>query len=225
MRVSPQFPSSQSWFVRALFLTVAAICTTLFSGNDALAASPIPRTTLVFFADHPIEDDLWTRIVDQLRRSQASEAVSVPVLEGEFDVLRGRDLVSGVVVQMGISVFLNGDCTLLPRPRHFVEGALGWVQLVDGEIQPFVHVDCSRIVEMLGPISLGMNRARRNTVMAEAIARVILHEWVHIATQKTGHVESGITKSQFQVTDLLAEDEKIYPRQQVSRAKRRTPGF
>jgi len=170
-------------------------------------------------------DDLWTALVEQLHRSQASEAVSVPVLGGELDVLRGRDLVHGVMVQVGITAFLNGDCTLLPRPKRFVEGALGWVRLIDGEIQPFVHVDCARIVEMLGPLSLGMKRDRRNTVMAEAIARVILHEWVHIATQKAGHVERGITKSHFQVTDLLADDEKIYPRQQVSRDKRRTPGL
>ena len=41
--------------------------------------------------------------------------------------------------------------------------------------------------------------------MAEAIARVIAHEWIHIATQKAGHEKSGVMESQFQVSDLLTE--------------------
>lgn len=234
MNASPRFRSSQSCFVRVpcfvrvLFPAAMALCATWFSGSNVLAESPMPHsthTTLVIFADHPIGDDLWTALVDQLHKGQASEASLIPGLSGELDVFRGSDLIRGVMVQVGISVFLNGDCTLLPRPKRFVEGALGWVPLIDGEIQPFEHVDCTRIVEMLGPLVLGMNRCRRNTVMAEAMARVILHEWIHIATQKAGHGESGITKSQFQVRDLLAEDEQIYPRQQVSRDKRRVPGF
>jgi hypothetical protein len=62
---------------------------------------------------------------------------------------------------------------------------------------------------MLGPMALGMNQSRRDTVMAEAIARVIVHEWIHIATQSAGHAKSGVMQSQFELADLLAYDEQI----------------
>ena len=70
-------------------------------------------------------------------------------------MLRGRDLVTGVSVDQVISVSVIGDCTLLPGPRRMVNGALGWVKKVDGEIQPFIHVSCERIVEMLQRMALG----------------------------------------------------------------------
>jgi hypothetical protein len=98
------------------------------------------------------------------------------------------------------------------------------VKKVDGEIQPFIHVSCERIVEMLQGMALGMDQQRKNTVMAEAMARVIAHEWVHIATQKAGHEKSGVMESGFQVSDLLTDD-PVYPRRHVGRDKRRSAGF
>jgi len=75
-----------------------------------------------------------------------------------------------------------------------------------GRIEPFAHVDCTRIGQVLGPQALGLNRNQRNTVMTGAIARVVLHEWIHIATQNPAHAESGISKAQFGVADLMHRD-------------------
>jgi len=41
------------------------------------------------------------------------------------------------------------------------------------------------------------------------MARVILHEWVHVATQSAGHAAHGVAKSNFGIADLLAEDEEV----------------
>jgi hypothetical protein len=49
-----------------------------------------------------------------------------------------------------------------------------------------------------------MGADRRKTVMAGAIARVIVHEWIHIAAQSSSHTERGIEKAQYGVTDLMA---------------------
>jgi hypothetical protein len=38
---------------------------------------------------------------------------------------------------------------------------------------------------------------------------VIVHEWVHVATQNPGHAREGVAKSSFDVLDLLAEDEAV----------------
>jgi len=45
--------------------------------------------------------------------------------------------------------------------------------------------------------------------MAEAMARVILHEWVHIATQSAHHGSHGVTQSVFGLQDLLADDVEV----------------
>lgn len=226
MTASPQLLASR--FISFRFLVTAVLNAALFMASDAVAESPMPHTThttMVIFTDHPVKDDQWLAIVRELHRSEIGLQTAARQLGGGLEVLRGRDLPMGVSVEQVISVSVVGDCTLLPGPRRMVSGALGWVKKVDGEIQPFIHVSCERIVEMLQPLALGMNRERRNTVIAEAIARVIAHEWIHIATQKAGHEKTGVMESQFQVSDLLTDDEPIYPRRHVGRDKRRPSGF
>ncbi|HEY2472276.1 MAG TPA: hypothetical protein VGI45_31100 [Terracidiphilus sp.] len=192
---------------------------------SALAESPVQHTTMVVFGDHPMNESLWSALVEELHRGQAKEAAAVPVLSGEFDVLRGEDVVPGLVVETSLSVTVIGDCSLKPAPRKFVEGALGWVREERGEFRPLVHLDCERIVAMLGPVALGMNQRRRDTVMAEAMARVIVHEWIHIATKSAGHAKKGVMQSEFELSDLLAYDQQINPRQEASHCKKKQAGF
>jgi len=81
--------------------------------------------------------------------------------------------------------------------------ALGWVLQVNGRIEPFAHVDCTQIGGVLGAQAQGMDADERNTVMAGAIARVIVHEWIHIAAQSSSHAERGIENAQFGEADLM----------------------
>jgi hypothetical protein len=214
----------------SVFTVVAAFCAVPGFGSNALAESPIPHTahtTMVVLSDRPIDDGQWAALVLQLHRGQSEVAAFIPVIgpDIDVDVLRGRDASPGLTALERISIFLKGDCTLLPRSHTFVQGALGWVNEARGRILPYVYVDCERIEEMLGPLALGMNRERRNTVMAEAIARVILHEWVHIETQRAGHGQSGVTQPEFKVRDLLANDEQMHPRKPTKRDRKLEVGF
>ena len=226
MTASPQLLSSR--FVSVSLLVIAALSATLLFASDALAESPAPHashTTMAIFTDHAMEDSQWSALVHELHRSEEHFEPIVPGMAGGLDVLRGRDLEVGVNVDVGLSVVIIGDCTLMPGPRRTVDGALGWVKKVDGQIQPFIHVDCTRLIEMLQPVALGMNRERRNTVVAEALARVIAHEWIHIVTQEARHEKSGVMESQFQLSDLLADDNPIPTRRHGGRDKRRSSGF
>jgi hypothetical protein len=172
-----------------------------------------------------MDDDQWSALVRELQRADVRLETAARELGGGIEVLRGRDLVSGIEGDQMISVRIIGDCTLLPGPRRMVSGALGWVKKVDGEIQPFIHVSCERVVEMLQGMALGMNRERRDTVMAEAMARVIAHEWIHIATQRSSHEKSGVMESQFQLSDLMTDDARLNPRRHVRRDKKGSDGF
>jgi len=183
------------------------------------------HTTMVVFTDHPMDDSQWSALVRELQRTEIRLETVTREIGGGLDVLRERDLTTDVSAAEVISVRVIGDCTLMPGPRKMVSGALGWVKKVDGEIQPFIHVSCERIVEMLQGMALGMHRDERETAMAEAMARVIAHEWIHIATQKAGHDRHGVMESRYQASDLLADDDPAYPRRHIGHDRKRPTGF
>jgi hypothetical protein len=182
----------------------------LAMGGHALAqgsATSPARTTVVVFADRPMQEEQWSDLFAALRAGLASGGAETGLLGEEAEFVRGDSAASGFRVQSAIVVFLHGDCTLRPLPRRTAYGVpLGWVRQVDGRIEPFAHVDCTRIGQVLGAQALGMGADRRNAVMGGAIARVILHEWIHIAMQSSSHAERGIEKAQFGVEDLMASE-------------------
>lgn len=225
MTVFPSVQLSYRRLVRCSLLTIAVFLILASLVTNASALSPVPHSTLVFFSNHPIDDDQWTALKAELHRIQVSFATMIPALSGELEVIRGNQAAPGKHAEGAMLVFLDGDCTLLPGHRLFVSGPLGWVPVIDGRIQPLIHVNCGNIVEMLAPLALGMHRSRRDVVMAEAITRVILHEWVHISTQSARHVEHGVTKSQFLVSDLLADDAEYQPQKRARRERKREPGL
>jgi hypothetical protein len=183
-----------------LFVALASLISSGFARAQA-----VPRATLVVFAERPMSDVQWTALSTALRREIADE----PQLKAGAELLRGETMPRGLEVTNPISIYLHGECDLIVVPQPRPLGALGWVRRVHGEIEPFVHVDCGKIAQELGPVAFGMSSNRRQVVMGEAVARVIAHEWIHIATQNPGHTEDGVAKSSFGILDLLAEDDQI----------------
>jgi len=208
MTASPGTQSFRRDVVNAAFTILLWLLAGWFYCGRANAATALPaeHTTFVVYADHRMPDEEWTDLVAALRRAQEEIAAATPALAGGVEIVRGDQVRPGLRVDAVITVFLRGDCSLMPRPRLVVQGALGWVPRSKGIIEPFVNVSCTRLVDMLGPLALGMDRSRRDLVMAEAMARVILHEWIHIATQSAHHDSHGVTQSIFCVRDLLADD-------------------
>jgi hypothetical protein len=163
------------------------------------------RTTVVVFADRPMGQVQWDALFSALRVGVANGGAETALLDAEAEFVRGDSIVAGVQVEKAIVVFLHGDCSLAPAGRRTAFGVpLGWVWRRHGLIEPFAHVDCTRIGQVLGPQALRMSQDQRNRAMAGAIARVIVHEWIHIATQNPEHAERGVRKAQFGVADLMA---------------------
>lgn len=166
----------------------------------------LPRITLIVFADRHMPDAEWAALFDDLRQGYANLALESRFVPATIDLIRGDALQPGAYFDAPVSIYLHGDCTLLAQPEQSVpQGALGWVLRNHGRIEPFIHVDCTRIRDMLGQYALGMNHDRRNVAMAEAIARVVLHEWVHVATQSAAHQREGISKRSFGIADLIPD--------------------
>jgi hypothetical protein len=186
--------------------------------HSASASAPAANAVLAIFSDRPMSDEFWPIIVSALREELASGAPETRFLPGQtagadpsadpaVQILRGDRIAPGLNADNPITIYLHGDCVLLPSfplGRPSSSGALGWVRLNHGHIEHFVHVECTRLAQTLASQTYGLDRDQRDRLMARAIARVILHEWIHIATQNPGHARDGLAKATFSPRDLIA---------------------
>jgi len=178
------------------------------------ATESSPHVTLVIYAQHPIAEDSWSALLAALRANLPSMAAQFPVVDPNPALMRGETLTHTAPVPDGIAVYLRGDCRAPNRATSFSTGeVLGWVLKVGTQIESVIHVECTQIGDELSHRTERMNRAQQTAAMSQAIARVILHEWVHIATQSAAHEKEGINKASFSVNDL------ILPAPDVERAR------
>jgi hypothetical protein len=164
------------------------------------------RPALLVYSQRRLSEEGWEALFTALRANLPEAAAKVPAGDADPQFLRGDDPANGDVPK-AITVYLIGDCRPSVELVPFPQGkALGWVSGVEGRIVPIIHVECKEIGEAIARRTQWMNRDERKAAMSEAMARVVLHEWVHIATQSGAHGAEGITRARFGVDDLLAGD-------------------
>jgi hypothetical protein len=168
-----------------------------------------PGTAVVFYAQSRISDELWPDLLQSLRADLAAGIGESPngfALEQNATYLRGNELSLEVDFSKVIVVKLLGRCDGLPGGnRPSLKGPLGWVVQVSGTIQPFIFVDCERLAQVLWRGSVAWPEYKRRHEMAQAIAHVVIHEWIHIATQSPSHGARGITKQFLSPAELTGE--------------------
>jgi hypothetical protein len=189
---------------------ILGILLTLLPASAAVLPSQAeePETTIVFYAQPKVSDDLWPVLFQVLRAELAGgdgELSSGLVLDKQAIFLRGTDDLRGVVFSRIISVKLLGRCDVLPQTEHPSKGPLGWVPMVSGTIQPFISIDCTRIAEVLRPAAARLSKQDRQYMMDRAIAHVLIHEWDHIATRSARHTSRGISQAYLSLNDLIEE--------------------
>ena len=221
------------WTRRIIFLCVIMLFVSgMECFSEKLVSAPVDSplqgqslaatTTIAIFHDQRMPQGFLPALIAGLRRQLVSGSpeirmllgsVNSPVVDPDFlvQILNGDDIVPNINVNNPITVYLHGDCNTIPRPEPrigsgvTVSGALGWVELRQGRIEPFIHVDCSRIAEMVSNKAFGHDREQRNQLLAIAVSRVILHEWIHISTQTPHHASHGLAKAAFNVSDLVSD--------------------
>jgi hypothetical protein len=168
-----------------------------------------PGTAVIFYAQPKVNDALWPDLLASLHADLGAGIGETPngfSLQQSPTYLRGNDLPESLDFSQVIVVKLLGRCDVLPQSdRPTLKGPLGWVMLVSGRIQPFIFVDCARIAQALRTTSPGLTQYQRRHEMAQAIAHVVIHEWIHIATQSPAHGRRGVTKQFLSPEELTAE--------------------
>lgn len=167
--------------------------------------------TIVFYADKQVSDSLWAPLFASIEEDLAKEdyGSASALLDRSPRLLRHSELFSGEEFSHVVLVKLLGRCDVAQQAyRPLKPGPLGWVLRVNGEIQPYIYIDCTRISQVLNPTTLGMSGRERESAMTQAIAHVLAHEWIHIVTQNTGHTAHGISQAQLTAHELVAEPEQ-----------------
>jgi len=103
----------------------------------------------------------------------------------------------------------QGVCEV-PRPGIILAppgaGAiLASTAISDGEVLPFISVDCAIVARLLAPALPDDAAARRTFLYGRALARVMAHELFHALTGTREHADSGVAKHSFRASDVLAE--------------------
>jgi hypothetical protein len=204
-----QRPATVSGILLALFLA--------FGHTSSASAAAIPApiwnaqqsgTAIVFYAQPQMKEDLWPALFEALHADLADgagELLNGLALDKEPIFLRGSEDLRGVLFSKVISVKLLGRCDVFPQTdRPALRGPLGWVLQVSGKVQPFVSIDCARLAQVLRPRLIGLTAESRRYAMAQAIAHILIHEWIHIATQSSSHSARGIEQSNLSVDELIA---------------------
>lgn len=168
-----------------------------------------PRTALVFYAQPQVSDNLWPDLFQSLHADLAAGIGESPtglVLDQDPAYFRADGLAIGINFSTVIVVKLLGRCDVSPQSALLSrKGPMGWVLEASGKIQPYIFVDCARIAQALRTRPAGLNNGERRHEMAQAIAHVVIHEWIHIATQSPAHGAHGITKQFLSPEELIAE--------------------
>lgn len=198
----------------ALGLLLALPC----SLHAAHLLAPDPATSIVIFADQPVPPSVWNHLSQSLEQGIARQETAALHLPEIVQVLKGSEVTPGAQFGTVLVVWLHGDCTAPSGLQKFPAGsALGWVLRNGDRIDPIIHVDCTRVSQAISQPLVSLKPAERDGAMADAIGRVILHEWLHIAAQSAVHGRSGISRAQFSAEDLMGEESHQMARQRTAK--------
>jgi hypothetical protein len=184
--------------------TVAHLALAFFAIYSAAPAqSPSqPATTLVVLANRQTQQRLWPVLVSTLRRDAAAASQSAPISDDPQIILGGADI-PGPEFPSRIEVQLLGACDDPWNANASAkQGPFGWVLRDGGQIAPVIYVDCAQVNQLLAPQNRLMTQSQRLKVTSEVISHVILHEWIHIATQSPSHASRGIMQPSLSLQEL-----------------------
>jgi hypothetical protein len=130
------------------------------------------------------------------------EAIMAPTgLEFSWYPLSQAD--AQVVSHLAI-IHFQGECDAEGLgPETGFSGPLGWIHTSDGQILPFIDVNCDGLRVFVQRDLIGVAATNREAVFGRAMARVLAHELYHLLANTRIHTAGGIAKAAYTVQELL----------------------
>jgi hypothetical protein len=150
--------------------------------------------------EHPVVRSYWAEVLSELRRLLPQKVLA----HAEWRQVTPGEEVSYVGSHVKVlEISFQGNCDEMDQEGTATPGPLGWVFLVNGEIEPFIHISCQRIAESVYTFLLAQPPPNRQQLMARATARVLAHEILHVVNQSVAHTSTGVQKSCLSPRELL----------------------
>jgi len=103
-------------------------------------------------------------------------------------------------------IHFKGECDVHNlRPESGFPGPLGWTHVSDGEILPFIDVNCDGLRLFVQRDLIDVPEANRLEVFGRAMARILAHELYHLLAHTKAHTGGGIAKAAYSVGELLSQ--------------------
>lgn len=122
-----------------------------------------------------------------------------------FDWLPLTEAGGRVSSQLAV-IHFKGQCdTENLRPEWGYPGPLGWTHISDGEILPFIDVNCEGVRLFVQRNLIGLPVPSRELVYGRAIARVLAHKLYHFLANTKGHAGGGLAKAAYSAEELMSQ--------------------
>lgn len=166
----------------------------------------------------PAADSVTIVLSAQQNASKLSIAVLEQELSGISDLnldlklLRTEDLTTGIELDRPVQVRLMGRCNLAGAPEKASRrpGPYAWAHVSDGQVLPFIEVDCDRIRHALFSTMWGEDFQHRDFLLGRALARIIAHELHHVVHSEVHHSEEGLAQPRLTAASLIRGDARLY---------------
>ncbi|PWU02991.1 MAG: hypothetical protein C5B51_19805 [Terriglobia bacterium] len=176
-----------------MFCLVLGVMPAFGGARDANSA---PVTLYTHFQQEPAPP-LVEAIEDELEAIMSPAGV-------RFEWYPLSDAGGRVSTQLAV-IHFKGECDASGlRSDAGYPGPLGWTHISDGEILPFIDVNCDGLRLFVQRDLIGMPFAKRDEVLGRAIARILAHELYHLLAHTKEHAGKGIAKAAYSVEELLA---------------------
>jgi hypothetical protein len=161
---------------------------------------PTPSIPIALYTD--FQEAPPVAVMDAMR----NELDEIMVPAGlRFDWLSLADAGRHVTPELTV-IHFKGHCDAQGlRPEWGYPGALGWTNISDGQILPFIDIDCEGVRLLLEGDLMATPEPSRDPAFGRAIARVLAHELYHFLASTRKHSGAGIAKAVFTPEDLLAQ--------------------
>jgi len=113
----------------------------------------------------------------------------------------------GTSVELAVVIF-HGACdvpNMIPGGSDSIR-ALGYTNVTNGEILPFITVDCEKTQSFLASALSRVPVTQRERIFGRALGRILAHELFHVFAKTQRHAHAGLTKESYTVEDLVGED-------------------
>lgn len=105
-----------------------------------------------------------------------------------------------------VVVKFKGKCEMGHQPStNSGSGTLASTHTSDGQVLPFVDVECDAIRSLVGAAARTADAKRREYLLGRALGRVLAHEFYHVFAKTSHHGRGGIAKSCFTARELVAD--------------------